>query len=90
MKLFKFIAGFFREDAQESMTRLNSLIFALTSVCFGLLSFRHANYHPEFNRTIVLLVSLSILFAVIAVLGKNIQKIIEKLVGKIKGKKNDG
>ena len=81
-KFFAFIGWFFKDtEGDPSMNRLLCFLFGIASILFGILMFTRSGNtkvidHYEFW--------LSLTFAVIAILGKNIQKIVESAVDKIK------
>ena len=79
---WQFLAGFFRDDEPESMNRLLSLIFGLASVAFGILTIIMLNKHPKVLESPMLWLSIG--FAVLALVNKNISKLIEILLSKVK------
>ena len=81
-KFFSYVGWFFKDtNGDPSTNRLLCFLFGLASITFGVLMLtRSANTkvidHYEFW--------LALAFAVIAILGKNIQKIVESAVDKLK------
>jgi len=75
-KFWKFIGGVF-SDAQgiPSMNRVLSFMFGIASVVFGILMFSHTKGQNVLNSYEFW---LTVVFMMVAMLGKNVQNIVEK------------
>jgi len=81
-KLWKFIGAVFSTDTGvPSMNRVLSFIFGIASVVFAGIMFVHSANNKVLDKNEMWLV---IVFMVVAMLGKNIQKIVEMIVEKKK------
>jgi len=80
MKFWEFIGWFFKDDeGYPSMMRVVSFLNALAAIFFGILMFSHTKGGSLINPYEFY---LSCYFALLAVLGKHAQKIVERYVDK--------
>lgn len=79
-KLCKFIAGIF-SDSQgiPSMNRVLSFMYGIAAIVFGILMFSHTKEQIVVNSYIFW---LPVVFMLVAMIGKNVQKLIEVIVEK--------
>lgn len=78
---WEFIAGFFRDNEPESMNRVLSLLFGCAAVAFGIIMLIHIGE----QKTVLDRYEfwISVVFAFLALVNKNIQKLAEIALQKI-------